>query len=143
MVESDLAEIMVIELGAYSHPWSEKVFRDCFQPHDRPWVLMDGDRLAGYAVVSNQYDEAHLLNLCVRRELQGRGAGRMLLRYLIAEAARDGMAAVLLEVRKSNEPALGLYLAEGFEDIGVRPNYYPAAEGREDARVLRLPLTTS
>jgi ribosomal-protein-alanine N-acetyltransferase len=40
---------------------------------------------------------------------------------------------VFLEVRPSNTPALALYHSEGFNEIGRRPRYYPAAQGREDA----------
>ena len=47
---------------------------------------------------------------------------------------------VMLEVRPSNEPALGLYQKHGFNEIGVRRNYYPANEGREDALILALSL---
>jgi ribosomal-protein-alanine N-acetyltransferase len=47
---------------------------------------------------------------------------------------------LLLEVRPTNEPALRLYQRYGFERIGVRPGYYPALGGREDAVVMRVPL---
>ena len=40
--------------------------------------------------------------------------------------------------RPSNQRARALYLREGFTDIGVRRQYYPAATGREDALVMRL-----
>jgi len=61
---------------------------------------------------------------------------------LVREAAADGMAQVLLEVRASNEAASDLYLAEGFAEIGRRPGYYPSSSGREDARVLSLPFAS-
>ena len=42
-----------------------------------------------------------------------------------------------LEVRPSNQRAKALYVREGFETVGVRKNYYPAPEGREDALVMK------
>jgi ribosomal-protein-alanine N-acetyltransferase len=42
---------------------------------------------------------------------------------------------VFLEVRESNESAIGLYLSEGFCETGRRPSYYPSVTGREDALV--------
>jgi len=47
---------------------------------------------------------------------------------------------VFLEVRPSNPAAIALYEAEGFNEIGRRPRYYPAASGREDAIVMALEL---
>jgi ribosomal protein S18 acetylase RimI-like enzyme len=47
---------------------------------------------------------------------------------------------VLLEVRPSNERAIGIYRGRGFVQIGVRRNYYPAPAGtREDAIIMRCP----
>ena len=47
---------------------------------------------------------------------------------------------VFLEVRPSNVAAIRLYDAEGFNEIGRRPRYYPARNGREDALVMALEL---
>jgi ribosomal-protein-alanine N-acetyltransferase len=43
-------------------------------------------------------------------------------------------------VRPSNSAAIALYDAEGFNEIGRRPRYYPARNGREDALVMALEL---
>ena len=51
-----------------------------------------------------------------------------------------GARQVFLEVRPSNPGAIALYRAEGFNEIGLRPNYYPAAKGREDAIVMAIEL---
>ena len=47
---------------------------------------------------------------------------------------------VFLEVRPSNPGAQALYASEGFIEIGRRPRYYPAADGREDAIVMAFEL---
>jgi ribosomal-protein-alanine N-acetyltransferase len=47
---------------------------------------------------------------------------------------------MFLEVRPSNVDAAQLYLKRGFEEIGSRPAYYQAENGREDALVMRLEL---
>ncbi|ROT93552.1 ribosomal-protein-alanine N-acetyltransferase [Marinobacter sp. R17] len=135
---ADIPDILSIELTGYSHPWSEALFRDCFRPDYRLWGLADEDTLQGYAVVAYLFDEAHLLNLCVGSQWRGSGAGRLLLRHLIGESFREKMCRVLLEVRRSNDVAIGLYKTEGFVQIGERPGYYPASPAREDALVLAL-----
>jgi len=138
---ADLPGVLDIELCSYSHPWSEAVFRDCFRPDYRLWGYVSGGDLGGYAVVAYLFDEAHLLNLCVAPGFRRQGAGRYLLRHLIAQAAHDGMKQTLLEVRVSNPGAMALYASEGFRVIGQRPDYYPAVKGREDASVMALDLT--
>ncbi|WP_375172550.1 ribosomal protein S18-alanine N-acetyltransferase [Marinobacter sp.] len=138
LAADDLPEVLEIERLGYSHPWTEAVFRDCFRDNYRLWAGCRDGRLVAYAVVAYLADEAHLLNLCVDPRRQRQGAGRLLLRHLLSEAGREQMFQTLLEVRVSNEAAYRLYQAEGFEEIGRRPGYYPAAQGREDARVMAL-----
>jgi ribosomal-protein-alanine N-acetyltransferase len=48
-----------------------------------------------------------------------------------------------LEVRPSNDIALRLYRSFGFAQIGVRPAYYQAEYGREDAVILAATLQSS
>jgi len=136
----DVAAVLDIERQGYSNPWSESVFLDCFKDNYRLWGACHGDRLMAYAVVAYMVDEAHLLNICVHPNARGEGVGRYLLRHVLATAAHEGMSQLLLEVRVSNHTALALYQSEGFQEIGLRPGYYPAANGREDARVLMRAL---
>jgi ribosomal-protein-alanine N-acetyltransferase len=98
-------------------------------------------RIAGYFLVMLAVDEAHLLNITIRPDLQSKGLGRYLLDK-VGDLARDkNMASVLLEVRPSNERALDVYRRYGFLSIGRRKAYYPAAnDTREDAIVMRLKL---
>ena len=138
--ENDLPDVLDIERQGYSFPWSESVFRGCFRPDYRLWALDKRDRLVGYAVVAYMAGEAHLLNLCIATGERRSGAGRHLLRYLVAESARDGMSQILLEVRDSNTGAMDLYVSEGFAVIGRRPGYYPGGQKREDALVMAQPL---
>ena len=63
-----------------------------------------------------------------------------LLDHLGDVARTVGGRQMFLEVRPSNVAALALYARAGFETIGRRKGYYPAADGREDALVMRLPL---
>ncbi len=82
------------------------------------------------------FDEWHLLNIGIAPPIQQQGWGRRLLRDLMARARRIRPARILLEVRRSNQPARSLYLSEKFIEIGRRKDYYPAKQGREDAVVM-------
>ena len=140
MREADLPAVMAIEQRAYAFPWTQGVFRDCLLANHPSWVLVEGGHIIGYAVLSVAADEAHVLNLCTSPDVQGRGHGRRLLRALLQLARGRGAHRVFLEVRPSNAPAIALYHDEGFNEIGRRPRYYPARDGREDALVMALEL---
>lgn len=142
LAQADLEHVLDIERQCHSFPWSEAVFQDCFKDSYRLYALRDSETLIGYAIMNYLVDEAHLLNICVHPRARRSGAGRLLLRHANAQAARDGMCCVILEVRASNEPAAELYLSEGFKEIGLRRDYYPdGSSGREHARVMALRFT--
>lgn len=140
MTETDLSAIMNIELAAYPFPWTEGILRDCLRVGYNCWVYEADGAIQGYWVMSVAAGEAHILNLCVRPALQGRGLGRKLLTHIIALARRHGADTLLLEVRPSNQAALALYRNSGFNEVGMRRGYYPADQGREDALILALAL---
>ena len=138
--ESDLNAEMAIELRGYPCRWTRGIFIDCLRA-GYPGLAMERDGLlVGYGVLSIAADEAHVLNICIDPLAQSRGLGRQLLRALVQLAADRGAQRVFLEVRPSNTPALALYHSEGFNEIGRRPRYYPAAQGREDAVVMAIEL---
>ena len=139
---SDLPALMRIENRAYEFPWTEGIFRDCLAAGYECWVLEEAGMLLGYGVLSAAAGEAHILNVCVAVEFQGRGLGRMLVRRLLDLARWHRVQQVFLEVRPSNPVAIALYRSEGFNEIGRRTNYYPAHKGREDAIVMGLELLT-
>lgn len=133
MSYADLKQIVEIEERAYTHPWTIGIFRDCIRVGYNCWVCMLGKQVIGYGIIMLAAGEAHILNICVDPEFQGRGYGRKVLRYLISRCASSDIDMVILEVRRSNSHAKRLYQSEGFHELGVRKDYYPADEGREDA----------
>ncbi|MGH8283730.1 MAG: ribosomal protein S18-alanine N-acetyltransferase [Gammaproteobacteria bacterium] len=140
MREEDVRAVMVIEKHAYQFHWNEGIFRDCLRVGYGCWIMELGGGIGGYGILSLVVGEAHLLNVCVAPEWQHQGYGRLLLEHFIELARERGAYQMLLEVRPSNQPALRLYHARGFEESGLRRNYYPGAHGREDALILSLPL---
>lgn len=140
--ESDLTEVLAIETDVYPFPWTRGNFLDSLYSGYESWIMRDASGLvAGYFLLLIAVDEAHLLNITVRRNLQGRGLGIALLNRVIRVAREKKMNSILLEVRPSNQRAFDIYRRYGFIQIGKRKCYYPAADGaREDAIVMRLAL---
>lgn len=136
----EIPQVAALEARAYEFPWSEGIFRDCLRAGYNCWALVREELIIGYGVLSVAAGEAHVLNVCVSPDVQGQGHGRRLMRRLIDLACWHRAERVFLEVRPSNPRAIQLYHSLGFNEIGRRPNYYPAAKGREDAIVMALEL---
>lgn len=142
MTLGDVSGVIEVERASYAFPWSEGVFRDCVRVGYVCRVVEHGGVISGYGIMSYGAGEAHILNVCIRGDLRGRGVGRKLLDYLIERARLAGMQDVFLEVRPSNPAAIHLYESLGFTRVGVRRGYYQAVDGREDAYVYRLMLAS-
>lgn len=138
MAAADLDQVAANESEAFAFPWPRSAFVDCLDAGYECWVAVADGQLVGHGILSIAADEAALLNVCVAADAQGLGYGRALSNQLIGCASAAGAAKVFLEVRMSNRPAMTLYAALGFREIGRRPNYYRTAAGREDALVMVL-----
>lgn len=140
MRADDVDAIARIEASAYEFPWTAGIFRDCLRAGYGCWVLAQDDEILGYGVLSVAAGEAHVLNVCIAPRAQGAGHGRHLMKRLVDLARWHRAQRIFLEVRPSNPRAIRLYDDLGFNEIGRRPNYYPARNGREDALVMALEL---
>jgi len=141
MRATDLDGVLENETRSYAFPWTRGVFNDCLKSRHECWVAERDDTLVGHSVLSVVANEAHLLNVCVRRDQQGQGLGRQIVVHMLTRARACGAGVVYLEVRPSNRVASALYLSLGFREIGRRKEYYPAEMGSEDAVVLALALS--
>jgi [ribosomal protein S18]-alanine N-acetyltransferase len=140
MQADDLPDVLKNERRGYTHPWSEGIFRDCMGDGSECWLILFGDQIIGHGILSVGAGEAHLLNACVHPGCQGKGFGRALVEHLLVRAKARAASTVFLEVRSSNQVAYQLYETLGFNEVGIRENYYPAFVGREDAIVLAKEL---
>ena len=141
MSEDDLDDVMAIEQATYQFPWTRGIFRDCLHVGYSCWVYEEDRHIKAYAVMSIGAGEAHLLTIVVHPQSRGMGLGRMLVMHVLNMACTYGVDTVLLEVRPSNHAAIQLYSNLGFNEVGIRPNYYPAPNGREDALIMALSMS--
>lgn len=132
---ADLDTVVAIEARAFSHTWSRKLYEDALDSYQCHVLEQNGQHL-GHVVMQYIVDEAHLLNIVIAVEQQGKGLGSQLLEFALEQARQRDCASCFLEVRESNTAAYGLYERHGFNEIDRRRNYYPTATGHEDARVM-------
>lgn len=136
MEQYDVPAVLALEQSAYEFPWTEGIFKDCLRVGYHSFVIERDEKIAGYVLMNTVVGEAHVLNLCVAPGLRRQGIARSLLDYIIDLAVALKSVSLFLEVRVSNAAALALYQSSGFDEIGIRRNYYPAPVGREDAIML-------
>lgn len=140
MRPDDLEAVAQLEKSLYAFPWSLGNFRDSVNAGYDCWVACHGEQVIGYAILMVALDEAHLLNIAVDGAWQNRGIGRAFLEFMLGTARQAKCQIVYLEVRPSNHAARHLYRKAGFQQIAIRPSYYPDHAGREDALFLGITL---
>lgn len=137
----DLEDVIQGELSAYPYPWAQKNFEDCLaNAMYSCWVFEQDNEIVAHVILSTAVSEAHLLNLCVYPQVQGKGWGRKLLKEAEWIAKQFKAKACFLEVRDSNDVGISLYQSAGYNEIGLRKGYYPTEMGREDAIIMAKDL---
>ncbi len=132
----EMDAVAKIESDVYTFPWTLGNFRDSLKAGHHCWACVLNGEIIGYAVILIAANEAHLLNISIAAPWQGRNIGARFLNHLMLVAKQQHAGIMYLEVRPSNANAQRLYDRAGFTHIAVRPKYYPAFNGREDAIIL-------
>jgi ribosomal-protein-alanine N-acetyltransferase len=141
MLEADIERVTAIETASFTTPWKAATFRTLMDRSGAVLRVLETPEMpvAGYAVLWCILDQGELANIAVAAELRNRGFGSYLLDRMTEEARSRGVESLYLEVRVSNFRARAMYGSRGFEEIGVRRDYYE--KPREDARILVKRLT--
>lgn len=135
----DIQDVLEIEQQVYPFPWARQIFVDSIEAGSLLVVMERHQKIVGYGVLSSAAGESQLLNIAISPDAQGDGLGEILLRWLIEQARNAGSEMFFLEVRLSNRVAQNLYMKLGFNEIGMRKDYYRATGGRlEDALMFAL-----
>lgn len=122
---ADVKEIAEIEKNCIPDGWSEKAFEEWLSGDGRILLgaFADG-RMIGFANGSWVIDEGELLNIAVLEEYRRHGTAVLLYEQIEKEFSDNGVRTVYLEVREKNTPAIKFYQKNGFEQNGLRKNYY-------------------
>jgi ribosomal-protein-alanine N-acetyltransferase len=129
----DFDKIWAIEKSAHTFPWSLENLSQQLRKKSSNFGLYHEGTLVAFACIERIFPEAELFNIAVNPAYQGQGFGKKLLQTLMQKLCDENFERIFLEVRASNTPAIKLYETLGFNQMGVRKNYYPNKIGREDA----------
>lgn len=133
---SDLLAVHRIEKASFPQPWPFSAFESYVGEPGFLVAVPDDDSdvsvLLGYVVADTVPNHGtplgHIKDLAVASDYRGEGIGRSLLGQAIGVLEDAGAGSVKLEVRISNEVAISLYRAFGFEHRRTIPNYYGNGE---------------
>jgi len=131
---NDKARIFELEKETFPDAWSEKIIDDYIKKK-RIIIYRESGEILGYCIFMQAADEGEILRIAVKKDSRKKGIGRILLNKTLGILKTSGAENVYLEVRKSNEPAISLYQAAGFENTGMRHGYY---KDGEDALLFNL-----
>ena len=125
---NDLADILSIEKKVFKHPWSKEQlsWELNSQPAAENYVMIARGNMIGYLFSHVVDDDVQILNIAIDIPFQHKGYGEQLLSYFLDQFNTD--ISIHLEVRKSNFPAINLYLKFGFHEAGTRKGYYSDGE---------------
>lgn len=133
--EKDLPQVAIIENKTAEVPWTDAIFKDCLHAGYPAWVMEQAGKVVSFTIIALHGDECHLLNISVHPNFQRKGLGQQMLEFAVQAAKDRGALIIYLEVRESNNRAIALYQKMGFSQVGVRKDYYPGLNQREDALV--------
>ena len=136
MKAEHVPQVAQLEKTCFADPWSEMSVAAELQSIWSYWlVAVRGDQVVGYIGSQSSIDESDVMNVAVHPDFRRQGIAEQLIENLIAELKNRGSHALTLEVRASNAPAIALYEKLGFQQVGLRKNYY--RNPKEDALILR------
>lgn len=129
MQEENLAEVLEIQASLGFQNWSRESFLSEIRNvnYSLPRVFKI-DTILGYMVDRIVGDEAELCSIAVRREHMGSGVAQALLQNGELDLQARGVTRHFLEVRISNQRAIGFYHKNAFQDVGIRKGYYADGE---------------
>ncbi len=138
----DFPQMLAIETQVHLlAPWTERHFKEEMEkPYSQILVMTDEETdeiVGGYLVSRLLFDEIEILNVAVALPYRSLGLAKRLIRAVVGVGARKSAKRAILDVRKSNLPAIQLYHGLGFEIQQVRKGFY---SNGEDAYSMRMEL---
>ena len=140
MNEKHIPELAQLEKICFSQPWSENSLSEELDNRTAHFLVAESDeKIAGYIGIFVVCESCYVSNVAVFPEYRRQGVAKQLIERACVVAEENGAESISLEVRPSNAAAVSLYGSVGFEEVGLRKNFYRAPV--EDALIMTRTLT--
>lgn len=138
-VDDDLQAAFNISKESFSEPWSPESLKAAFKGENFCCMASEyAGELIGYAVAQTVLNEAEIVIVAVDRKYRNKGIAYSILECLERELIKKEITYCVLEVRVSNDSAIRLYSNFGFQNIGIRKDFY--RHPMEDAYIMMKEL---
>lgn len=126
MTLADVDAVAAIEREVFTDPWPKSAFRELIREASRVnfVAIRPNGAVSGYILAQIAADELQIQNIAVAPDFRRQQLGAVLLRTAEAAGIARGALCSVLDVRTTNDAALGLYLSFGYRMIGRRKDYY-------------------
>jgi ribosomal-protein-alanine N-acetyltransferase len=135
---NDLEEAYKIELSVNPSPWKYETFLSSFEVGHKGLICKQDNQIIGFIIFSPINPEVHILSISVKKEMQSKGIGTLLLNCMLDQCKVMNYKKIFLEVRASNIQAINFYEKLGFSKDAIRNNYY--TDNSEDALLMSLSI---
>lgn len=130
MTLEDLNQIANTLTSDFDEFWNYNIIKDELNADNSNYLVAKlNQKIVGFAGIKILMDEADIMNIVVKKDSRNQGIGSLLLKELINLAKKLNLTSITLEVMEENYSAIHLYKNFGFEQIGIRKNYYKDKNG--------------
>ncbi|ATP42034.1 ribosomal-protein-alanine N-acetyltransferase [Solibacillus sp. R5-41] len=141
MTIADVEAVYAIEQATFPTPWTlDSFYYEMTENQFSHYLVAEDEQntIVGFCGMWLVIDAAQITNVAVVDAVRGQGMGEGLMREAMQIAKAANMEVMSLEVRVTNAVAQNLYRKLGFQDGGIRKNYY--TDNQEDALVMWVNL---
>ncbi len=127
---NDIESIKLIEDESFKNPFSleQLEYEIKENPFSKYILYLVNDEIAGFINFWITFDSATINQIAVKKAFRNRGIATKLIEYAESLLKKENVEFFTLEVRKSNEAAIKLYLKTGFMKVSEKKQYYDDGE---------------
>ncbi len=136
MNKDHISILAELEKSCFTQPWSEKSLAEELNNRTAHFLVAEKKtgEIMGYIGVFVVCESCYISNIAVFPQYRRQGVGKTLINSASETAKKLGAESISLEVRQSNTAAIMLYNMSGFEEVGLRKNFY--RDPQEDGLIL-------
>lgn len=135
LTQNDVDGVFSLECECFKNQWSKQSIEEELNNELAYFfTACEDNKVIGYIGTHIILDECYITNIAVTAQSRKKGVGTGLLQCAEQNAKKKGASFITLEVRVSNEAAISLYKANGYEIEGMRKNFYD--DPKEDGLIM-------
>ena len=124
LTSEDIPSVAKIEKLCFSEPWSKESLGLLLQEKNAGFVAeVDGVAVA-YGGIVTVLDEGQITNIATHPDHRRCGLAKAIMAAIDDFSAENRIVYLSLEVREQNMAARSLYASCGWQEVGVRKNFY-------------------